>query len=751
VLEPGVIVAGDFRIEGVLGEGGMGVVYEARQLSLERTVALKLVGTAYSENIAFRERFRREGRIQANIEHRHVIDVYAAGESEYGLFLAMRLVRGASLGDLIGKPELTVDRTVRVLTQIGSALDAAHEVGLIHRDIKPHNILIDLRHDHSYLADFGVTKARGTTGLTQAGQHVGTYAYMAPEQFRGHEATELSDIYAFGAVLYESLVGTVPYPMPTLASIINAHLSEPVPAVTEHRPELPPLLDTIVRKAMAKEPEDRYETASEMMQEVSKAVESRAALAEPTTLSIGTETTISPGHGATSVPTKGETTLSEPPTTEPRRPAEPTTAATVGSERLPVTPPPEPTTLSPVTASTAPAPTPPPSHPDSAIDVATPPPVHDATEVAPRDPTEGLVVEAPRPAVTQVVTPGAGEGVRVPGGIAAEPRPPSRGPSPAAERDRARPERRGALPWIAAAAVAALAVIGFFLGRGSAPERHRTVTDATQRAATSGDISVSAPITWRKESTPPTIPGLKLGSALALVPTGNAGSGGFVAGTVPRSWPTFLPSSFRRAIGQAAVQRRSVVRLGDLSAFRYSGLKPRGFDGTLTVYAVPQARSETVVACYGTGGAAPPRQCDQIAASLQLGTAKDYPLAPSPQYAQTVRRAIQRLDTARSRGLRALGNASTQKQQAAAATGIAKAYGTLTSRLKAAEPTAYVRPAQLTIVAAARRVEPAYAALARAASKGDSGGYEAARAVIRSREAQLRAAVAKLKQLGFKL
>jgi hypothetical protein len=353
--------------------------------------------------------------------------------------------------------------------------------------------------------------------------------------------------------------------------------------------------------------------------------------------------------------------------------------------------------------------------------------------------------------VTQVVTPAAGEGARVPGGIAAEPRPPSRGPAPAAERDRVRPARRGALPWIAAAAVAALAVIGFFLGRGSAPENRRTVTDATERAATSGDISVSAPIAWRKESTPPTIPGLKLGSALALVPTGSAASGGFVAGTVPRSWPTFLPSSFRRAIGQAAVQRKTVVRLGELSAFRYSGLKPRGFDGTLTVYAVPQARSETVVACYGTGEAAPPRQCDQIAASLQWGTAKDYPLAPSPQYAQAVRRAIQRLDTARSRGLRSLRDASTQKQQAAAATGIAKAYATLATRLKAAEPTAYARPTHLRIVAAARRVQPAYAALASAASKGDTAGYEAARALIRSREAQLRAAVAELKLLGFKL
>src|SRR2546423_11299756 len=170
MLEPGVVVAGDFRIDDVLGDGGMGVVYQATQLSLDRTVALKLITTALSQDFALRERFRHEGRVQAKLEHAHIIDVYAAGESDYGLFLAMRLIHGPSLNELVGTPALTVHRTVRLLSQIASALDAAHDVGLVHRDIKPHNILIDDHRDHAYLADFGVTKARGAVGMTQVGQ-----------------------------------------------------------------------------------------------------------------------------------------------------------------------------------------------------------------------------------------------------------------------------------------------------------------------------------------------------------------------------------------------------------------------------------------------------------------------------------------------------------------------------------------------------------------------------------------------------
>ena len=186
MLTTGSEVAG-YRIEGILGHGGMGVVYEARQLSLDRHVALKLLAPQLGMDDSFRERFRHEGRIQAALDHPHIVTVLEAGEIDEGLYLAMRLIEGATLKDLIIARELEVARTLRLLTPIADALDTAHEAGLIHRDIKPQNILVGAR-DHAYLADFGLTKAIDDAGLTRTGQFVGTVDYIAPEQIRGETA-----------------------------------------------------------------------------------------------------------------------------------------------------------------------------------------------------------------------------------------------------------------------------------------------------------------------------------------------------------------------------------------------------------------------------------------------------------------------------------------------------------------------------------------------------------------------------------
>src|SRR3954467_9937380 len=173
----------------------MGVVYEATQLSLDRTVALKLLATNLGDDPAFRERFRREGLLQAGLEHPNIVTVYEAGESEHGLFMAMRLVRGPNLKDMILSRELDAGRTLRILRPIAEALDSAHEAGLIHRDIKPQNILVGSP-DRASLADFGLTKGIDDAGLTQTGQFVGTIDYIAPEQIRGEPATGMCDIYA---------------------------------------------------------------------------------------------------------------------------------------------------------------------------------------------------------------------------------------------------------------------------------------------------------------------------------------------------------------------------------------------------------------------------------------------------------------------------------------------------------------------------------------------------------------------------
>ena len=256
----------------------MGVVYRATQLSLNRVAALKVLAAEFSEDPAFRERFRREGQLQAAIDHPHIVTVYEAGETEHGLFLAMRVVKGPTLKDLILAKELDEGRTLRVLTQVADALDAAHDVGLIHRDVKPQNILLDTR-DNAYLADFGLTKAPGESGLTEEGQFVGTIDYVSPEQARGEPATNASDVYALAGVLCECLTGEVPFPRQAEAAVLFAHLTEPAPRLSEQRPDLPAALDDVVARGMAKDPNSRPRSATDLMAEAARALPHAAASA----------------------------------------------------------------------------------------------------------------------------------------------------------------------------------------------------------------------------------------------------------------------------------------------------------------------------------------------------------------------------------------------------------------------------------------------------------------------------------------
>jgi hypothetical protein len=274
LLDRGTLVAG-YRIDAILGRGGMGVVYEATQLSLNRKVALKLLTPQLGADPAFRERFRREGLIQAAIDHPHIVTVYEAGETDEGLFLAMRIVRGPTLKAMIVARELDAERALRILAPTADALDTAHRAGLIHRDVKPQNILVGAR-DHPYLADFGLTKAPGDWTLTKAGQLLGTIDYICPEQLRGQQVTSRSDVYSLAAVLYECLTGVIPFPRDTEAAVLYAHIAELPPRVTDQRPELPASLDELIAIGMAKEPGDRYESPSQLLEEAQRAFSGRA-------------------------------------------------------------------------------------------------------------------------------------------------------------------------------------------------------------------------------------------------------------------------------------------------------------------------------------------------------------------------------------------------------------------------------------------------------------------------------------------
>jgi CHASE2 domain-containing sensor protein/predicted Ser/Thr protein kinase len=262
-LEPTAIISG-YSLEQVIGRGGMGVVYKAEQLELGRTVAVKLIASERSADPAVRERFKLESRLAASIDHANVIPVYEAGEDDGLLFIAMRLVEGVDLAQLLRRVgTLEPSRALRVVEQLAGALDAAHSLGIVHRDVKPANVLLTLAEpEHLYLTDFGVSKSVGADGsLTRQGEWVGTLDYLAPEQLRGGEVSAAVDIYALAGMLYHCLTGEPPFPRDSDGAKVLAHISEPPPRASERVASLPGAIDAVIARGLAKDPAARYPSA----------------------------------------------------------------------------------------------------------------------------------------------------------------------------------------------------------------------------------------------------------------------------------------------------------------------------------------------------------------------------------------------------------------------------------------------------------------------------------------------------------
>ena len=251
---------GRYRITDLLGKGGMGQVYEAYDTERGRTVALKILADQFSCDERFRTRFRRESHAAAILQEPHVIPIHDWGEIDGSLYIDMRLVRGQTLYELIRRGPLEPARAVSITNQIAAALDAAHAEGLIHRDVKPQNIIVTPA-DFAYLVDFGIAETKGETRLTMAGSHIGSFAYMAPERFTDTEVTSSADVYALTCVLYEALTGQVPFPADSQEQLILAHLSTPPPRPSVVNPRLPPSFDEVIARGMAKEADDRYGSA----------------------------------------------------------------------------------------------------------------------------------------------------------------------------------------------------------------------------------------------------------------------------------------------------------------------------------------------------------------------------------------------------------------------------------------------------------------------------------------------------------
>jgi Protein kinase domain len=284
-----------YRVERLLGRGGMGVLYLAVEPGLERRVALKLIAPEAAADGVFLRRFAEESRIAASIEHPNVVPIYAAGEEKGVPFIAMRYVSGSDLGKRIAREgRLEPALATALIAQVGNGLDAIHAAGLVHRDVKPANVLLSgaEQAEHAYITDFGVARNVATeSGLTQTGRFVGTLDYVAPEQISGGAVDARADVYALGCLLFKLLTGEVPFPKDGEAARLYAHLNDPPPSPSLFVPELPMALDDVVVRAMSKEPGDRYLSAGDL---------GRAALAalsdeEPTL----PERTVATGAAAT--------------------------------------------------------------------------------------------------------------------------------------------------------------------------------------------------------------------------------------------------------------------------------------------------------------------------------------------------------------------------------------------------------------------------------------------------------------------
>jgi serine/threonine protein kinase len=308
LLRPGAEIDG-FVIEAIAGRGGMGVVYRARQKRPDRVVALKVIAPDAADDDAFRTRFMLESSIAAQIEHPNVIPVYAVGEADGILYIAMRYVDGTDMRSLLSsKGRLDPARAAAIVDGAGRALDAAHANGLVHRDVKPANIMLATvaGHDHVYLTDFGLSRhMQSTSGPTRTGAFLGTIDYVAPEQARGERVDARADVYSLGCVLFTALTGSVPFDLDSDMAKLYAHDRSPAPSVLERAPDLPPAFEDVLARAMAKRPGDRYRSAGDL---------GRAALAAAAGAKLPSqEHAVAAGAAAA---------VSEPPATAP--PSEPT-------------------------------------------------------------------------------------------------------------------------------------------------------------------------------------------------------------------------------------------------------------------------------------------------------------------------------------------------------------------------------------------------------------------------------------------
>ncbi|MBY0440604.1 MAG: protein kinase [Mycobacteriaceae bacterium] len=301
---------GHYQLRWLLGAGAFGEVYEAEDTVMQRVVALKLMAPPYSQNPVFRERLYREAHTAGRLREPHVVPIHQCGEIDGQLYIDMRFIEGTDLHRvLMREGPLCPERAVEIVRQIAAALDAAHADQMIHRDVKPANILLGAD-DFACLVDFGLAAAATDARLTSAGSTIGTFTYMSPERLSNAEVSHRADIYALACVLYQCLTGSPPYATEDLPALVTMHLTAPIPRPSQHRPQIPVGFDDVIARGMAKNPDDRWGSAGELAAAAQQAL---SALDQD-----HTETVV--------VNTPAQTVLSHSPATAPTPPPNPVTA-----------------------------------------------------------------------------------------------------------------------------------------------------------------------------------------------------------------------------------------------------------------------------------------------------------------------------------------------------------------------------------------------------------------------------------------
>ncbi len=294
---------GHYQIVAPLGEGGMAAVYKAYQPAMERYVAVKVLPRHMASSAEFVARFEREAKLLAQLQHPHILSVFDYGEADGYTYIVMPFVQSGTLADLMKKGRIPLDETRRMMTQIGDALAYAHARGMIHRDVKPSNVLIDER-GNCLLTDFGLARmAEASSRLTSSGSIMGTPAYMAPEQGSGSNIDHRSDLYALGVMFYELTTGRVPYTAETPVAIVFKHISDPLPSARKINPNLDEAVELVLYKALAKNPDDRYQNAEDFVRAVQSAIPAKPSDHAPVKMiQAQSEATLHPSQGGKAMP-----------------------------------------------------------------------------------------------------------------------------------------------------------------------------------------------------------------------------------------------------------------------------------------------------------------------------------------------------------------------------------------------------------------------------------------------------------------